>query len=112
MPFEVCKLMQNNRIEDVAKFIGHRALNTTFSTYYSITSMCFEKEWKWAAVGHTAQGTGGRHVHTMAPIGRLKNFIASVLIRKNGCNTNQTPYTQQIKWFFTIPHHIQTSAMG
>lgn len=35
--FVVCRLMQEqNRLEDVSKWLGHRALNTTYTTYWDV----------------------------------------------------------------------------
>lgn len=37
--FVVCQLMAHqNSIEHVAKFLGHRSINTTFGTYWDATT--------------------------------------------------------------------------
>lgn len=43
--FVVCRLMRaNNSIESVSKFLGHRAMNTTFQTYWDVTAQELVKE--------------------------------------------------------------------
>lgn len=60
--FVVCRLMQENRLEHVSKWIGHRTVNTTFTTYWPVVCVCEQKP---PSAGCTATGIDGRNANSM-----------------------------------------------